>query len=180
MIMNDLSLARSILTVAFSLALEPTVTSQAAQTNLFNFQSVPYASAFNREVDFMRSLLEETNRNFDEKVYSSVRTNVSGPIVISYSLVSFVFHYPAGVAHAGSATEMGQPDELVCTKQSILRRATTNEIPANYIRILDTHRKDVSAELDLLLGVAPLGKPEDVKYLRRCFRYVYRDGWKEE
>jgi hypothetical protein len=178
--MNTSYLGRSLLAVALILALQSATAIQVGQTNASIFPDLPYSATVDREVDFMRSLLEETNRDFDQRVYSSVRTNTSGPIVISYNLVSFVFHYPAGVPHAPSATEMVNPDQLVCTKEGTRRRDTTDEIPANYVRIADSHRKEVSAELDLLLSVAPLGKPEELKHLRRSFRFVYRNGWKED
>ena len=178
--MNTSHRVRPILAVSLGLALQSTLGLQAAQTNASIFPELPYAAAANREVDFMRSLLEETNRDFDQKVYGSVRTNTSGPIVISYSLVSFVFHYPAGIAHAPSATEMVQPNQLVCTKEGITRQDTKDEIPGNYVRISDSNSKEVTAELDLLLSVAPLGKPEELKPLRRSFRFVYRNGWKDE
>jgi hypothetical protein len=178
--MSTTHLARSILAVALGLALLSTGVLQAAQTNASVYADLPYALTLNREVDFMRSLLEETNRDFDQKVYASVGTNGSSPIVVSYSLVSFVFHYPGGVAHAPSATEMVQPDQLVCTKEGIKRRSIKDEIPANYVRVSDWHTKDVGAELDLVLSVAPLGKPEETKCLKRSFHFVYRNGWKEK
>jgi hypothetical protein len=173
-------LTRSILAVALGLALRSTNALQAAQTNASVFAELPYALTLNREVDFMRSLLEETNRNFDQKVYASVGTGGGSAIVVSYSLVSFVFHYPAGIAHAPSATEMEQPDQLVCSKEGIKRRSTKDEIPANYVRVSDSQRKEVGAELELVLSVAPLGKPEEPKCLKRSFRFVYRNGWKED
>lgn len=179
-IMNSAQSSRLFLTIALGLALQSSLGLQAAQTNASVFPELPYASTLNREVDFMRSLLEEPNRDFDQKVYASVGTNGTGPIVISYSLVSFVFHYPAGVPHAASATEMVQPDQLVCTKEGVKRREIKDEIPANYVRISDSQTKVIGAELDLVLSVAPLGKPENTKCVRRSFRFVYRNGWKEE
>jgi len=179
-IMNAPSFTRAVLAIALGLAVSPTVSSQAAQTNVSVFAGFPWAENVNREVDLARSLLAETNRSFDQKVYDSVRTNAHDPLVISFHLVSFIFYYPTGVAFLGSVTQMGQPDELVCTKDGILRRATTNEISANYVRVLDAHRKSVGADLDLFLGVAPLGKPQEAKYFRRSFRFVYQNGWKED
>jgi hypothetical protein len=169
-----------MLAVALGLVLRSTMALQAAQTNASVFAELPYALTLNREVDFMRSLLQETNRDFDQKVYASVGTGGGSPIVVSYSLVSFVFHYPAGIAHAPSATEMVQPDQLVCTKEGIKRRSSKDEIPANYVRIPDSRRKEVGAELELVLSVVPLGKPEETKCLKRSFQFVYRNGWKAE
>jgi len=134
----------------------------------------------NREVDFMRSLLQETNKAFDDKIWRSVKRDVAKPTVVSYQLVSFVFYYPTGVPYAPSATEMAQPDELVFVNDSVHRKATTNEVPANYVRVLDAHRKTIGVQLDLLLAVAPLDKPNDLVSLRRSFRFVYRNGWNEE
>ena len=179
-VMKATLLARSILAAAIVLALQSAPGLLAAQTNASIFSELPYASTLNREVDFMRSLLEETNRDFDQKVYALVGTNGSAPIVISYSLVSFVFYYPAGIVHAPSATEMVQPDQLICTKGIVKRRDAKDEIPANYVRMSDMQRKEVGAELDLVLSVAPLDKPGETKCLRGSFRFVYRNGWKEE
>jgi hypothetical protein len=178
--MNSAQSSRLFMTIALGLALQCILGLQAAQTNASVFRELAYASTLNREVDFMRSLLEETNRDFDQKVYASVGTSGSAPIVISYSLVSFVFHYPAGIPHAPSTTEMVQPDQLVCTKAGVKRRDTKDEFPANYVRVSDSQSKDIGAELDLVLSVAPLGKPGEIKCLRRSFRFVHRNGWKEE
>ena len=178
--MSTTRLARSILAVALGLALRSTMALQAAQTNASDFAELPYALTLNREVDFMRSLLEETNRDFERKIYASVGGSGGSPIVVSYSLVSFVFHYPVGITHAPSATEMVQPDQMVCTKESIQRRSTKDEIPANYVRVSDSQRKEIGAELELVLSVAPLGKPEQTKSLKRSFQFVYRNGWKVE
>jgi hypothetical protein len=166
--------------VTLGLALQRTPGLEAAQTNASIFAEIPYALTFNREVDFMRSLLHEPNKDFDQKLYASVGTNSEGPIIISYRLVSFVFFYPPGIAHAPSATEMVRPDQLLCTEGTVKRRAAKDEIPANYVRISDSQRKVVGAELDLVLSVASLDKPGESKCLRRSFRFVYRNGWKEE
>jgi hypothetical protein len=96
---------------------------QLLNTNPAIFRELAWAESYNREVDLIHSLLNQTNRNFDQKVYSSFTTNTNGPVVISYHLVSFTFYYPAGIAIPPSSTEMANPDELVC------RRTTSSGEP---------------------------------------------------
>ena len=177
--MNDLSRVRYILTFALTLMAGTTIFAQSQNTNSTIFGELAWAETYNHEVDLIHSLLNQTNRNFDQKVCSSLTTNADGPVVISYRLVSFTFYYPAGIAIPPSSTEMANPDELVCKKDDIIRRATTNEIPANYVRLFDSRRKNAESELDLLLGIAPLERPQEVRYSRRSFRFVYQKGWKE-
>ena len=137
----------------------------AADPTASLFQDLPYAANLNREVDLMVSLLQKTNRAFDEKVWRSVRTEIRQPGVVSYELVSVLFSYPPGTPFAPSTAEMVQPDELIFADKRISRRATTNEIPANYVRVLDTRRNSIGVELILLLRVVSLGKP---KMSTRC------------
>ena len=171
---------RYILTLAVSLAVVPSLFSQTEKTNVFDLLGIPWAEASNREVELATSLLEDTNKNFDQKLYRSLITNDSSSVVITFHMASFVFYYPTGVAFLPeSGTDMANPDELVCTKDGISRRATTNQVPGSVVRLLDTRKKNVEAEFDLLLGVAPLQRSQDVRYFRRTFRYVYKDGWKE-
>jgi len=134
-----------------------------------------------QEVHLARSLFAETNRIFDEKVYSLVRKDCQPPAIISFQLVSFVFSYPSTPGWAPSTCDTGQPDQLLCTAEGVSRSSnSTNEIPLNYVRIVDPQKRDITADLDLLLGVAPLNKPKEVRYFRRSLRFVYQDGWIEE
>jgi hypothetical protein len=76
---------------------------------------------------------------------------------------------------------MGQPHELFCTGTNISRRpGSTNEIPLIRVSTVDRHRKELTADLDLLVGVTPVAAPQDARYFRRSFRFVYRDGCKED
>ena len=167
-----------------NMALVSCVLSQTPQSNalsLFPESEFPWVKTLNREVDLMRSLIAETNKAFDQKICASIGEVPKKPLVVSFQQVSFIFYYPAGVSYLKTpGTEMDAPDELICTKSAVLRRATTNEIPANSIRVLDVHRKNVTAEVDVLLGVSSLDKPNDATYVRRVFRYIYEDGWKED
>ena len=173
-------LTRCLLTLALSLTVPPMVFSQSSKTNASIFPELAWAETYNREVDLIHSLLNETNGTFDQNAFRSLRTNANSPTIISFHSVSFTFYYPTGLVFAGSSTEMAKPDELLCTSGGISRRAATNEIPANYVRVRDTHRKRVEAELDLLLGIAPLQQPKDIRYSRRSFRFVYEKGWKQD
>jgi hypothetical protein len=178
--MNPLLVKRALVTLGCCVALGQEAVLWAAEKSASIVPGLAWTGTYNREVDFARSLLEQTNRVFDEKVWRSVTTDVAKPMVVSYELVSVIFSYPTGSSYAPSATEMVQPDELVMAKGCVVRRATTNEIPANYVRVLDAQRKNVGAEVNVLLRVAPAEKPDQVTCLRRAFRYVYRNGWEEE
>jgi hypothetical protein len=139
------------------------------------------SAGIQQEAHLAVSLFAETNKTFDERVYQSVRSEAKPPLVISFHLISFVFFHPTTNDYVGSHSELGQPDELLCTGETIShRKGSSNDIPLNYVRVVDRRRKEVAAELELLVGVASLKSPQDVRYFRRSFRFVYRDGWKEE
>jgi len=143
-----------------------------------------YPASTQREVHLIRSLFVETNKAFDEKVVKSLEAAAKPPAIVSFHLVSFVFSYPTTNDYMGSASEMGRPNELIWTTEGIVRReGPTNKIhwiPLNYVRIVDGQRKEVIAELDTLIGVAPLKNPEEVRYFRRSFRFVHGDVWRED
>lgn len=75
---------------------------------------------------------------------------------------------------------MGGSYNLTYRDGKIARTNSVDQIPANYIYVVDPHVKNVIAEIDLLLGVAPLEKPQDATYFRRTFRFIYKNGWKED
>jgi hypothetical protein len=134
-----------------------------------------------QEVNLPVALFQETNTTFDMKVCESVRTTIKPPMVVSFHLVTFIFSSSSTNDPVYSFCEMGRPDELVCTARSVSRRpGSTNEVPLIRVSTIDRHKKDVSADLDLLISVAPLDTPQDIRYFRRSFRFVYRDGWKED
>jgi hypothetical protein len=127
------------------------------------------------------ALFQETNSTFDLKLYESVRTTVKPPVIVSFLLVTFVFSSPNTNDPVYSFCEMDQPHELVCTDTNVSRRpGSTNEIPLIRVSTVDRHKKDLTADLDLLIGVAPTEDPKDIRYVRRSFRFVYRNGWKED
>jgi hypothetical protein len=143
-----------------------------------------YPASTQREVHLIRSLFVETNKAFDEKVVKSFEADAKPPAIVTFHLVSFVFSYPTTNDYVGSASEIGRPNELIWTTEGIARReGATNKIhwiPLNYVRIVDDQRKVVTAELDMLIGVAPLKNPEEVRYFRRSFRFVHGDVWRED
>jgi hypothetical protein len=134
-----------------------------------------------QEVNLPIALFQETNTTFDMKVCESLGTTIKPPMVVSFLLVTFIFSSPNTNDPVYSFCEMGLPDELVWTGKSVSRRpGSTNEIPLIRVSTVDRHKKDVTADLELLVGVAPLNDLHDVRYFRRSFRFVYRDGWQEE
>jgi len=127
------------------------------------------------------ALFQWTNAAFDEKVYESVRKAVKPPMIISFHLITFVFSSPSTNDLVFSFCEMDQPHQLICTGTKVSRRpGSTNEIPLNRVSAVDRHKQELTADLDLLLGIAPLNDPQDVRYFKRSFHFVYRDGWKED
>jgi hypothetical protein len=134
-----------------------------------------------QEVNLPVSLFQETNRTFDTKICESVRKTTKPPVVISFPLITFFFSSPDTNDPVYSFCEMDQPDELVCTGTNVFRRpGPTNLIPVIRTSTVNTRKKEVTADLDLLIGVAPLNKPQDIQYFRRSFRFVFRHGWREE
>lgn len=133
-----------------------------------------------QEVHLVRSLFVETNSAFDERVCESVRSIIKPPLTLSYQLISFVFTYPTTNGWVPSQTELGHPDGLLYTGDKILHASDfTNEIPLNYVRVVDSDQKEILAELEVLVRIAPLKDPGLVRTVRRSFRFVYRDTWKE-
>ncbi|MEQ1934874.1 MAG: hypothetical protein ABL962_13525 [Fimbriimonadaceae bacterium] len=140
-----------------------------------------FSANLQQEFHLPVALFQETNTSFDTKVYESVRTDVKPPMIVSILLVTFIFSSPNTNDPVYSFCEMGTPDELICTGTNVSRRlGSTNEIPLIRVSTVNRHKKEVTADLDLLLGVAPLNDPKDIRYLRRSFRFIYRDGWKED
>jgi len=141
----------------------------------------PWSENLAQESHLPVALFQETNSTFDLKLYESVRTDVKPPVIVSFVLVTFVFSSPNTKDPVYSFCEMGQPQELICTGTTVSRRpGTTNEIPLIRVSTVDRHKKDLTADLDLLICVAPVKDPKDTQYVRRSFRFVYRNGWEED
>ena len=152
-------------------------------TNGFYFSETngPLSGNLPQEIHLPVALFQETNMGFDRRLYESVRKTIKPPMIISFLLVTFIFSSPNTNDPVYSFSEMGQPDELICTGKSVSRRpGSTNQVPLIRVSTVDRRKKDLAADLDLLIGVAPLDDPKDVRYLRRAFHFVYRDGWKED
>lgn len=133
-----------------------------------------------QEVNLPVALFQETNVIFDTEIYQSVRKTIKPPVVISFLLVTFIFSSPNTNNPVYSFCEMGRPDELICTGTNVFRRpGSTNEIPLIRVSTVDRHKKELTADLDLVIGVAPTDNPQDIRYLRRSFRFVFEHGWKE-
>ena len=179
--MNGRTLLRMLLVMATGLGSLATAFSQIPVPKFAATNNWLLPASTQQEVHLARSLFVETNKTFDERVYKSVRSVMKPPVTISYQLISFVFFYPTTNGCIGSYTELGQPDGLLCTGQGISRtRDFTNDIPLNYVRVVDSHKKGVVAELELLISVAPVNEPEAAQCLRRSFRFVHRESWKED
>jgi hypothetical protein len=138
-----------------------------------------YSNDFVQQVDLPVALFQHTNTLFDTEIYESVRKTVKEPAVVSFFLITFIFSSPSTNDPVYSFSEMGNPDELIWSGKVVSRRpGSTNQIPLIRVSTVDRHGKELTADLDLLLGVAPLNNPKDVEYVRRSFHFVYRDGWK--
>lgn len=144
---------------------------------------VPLLKAINSEVDLARQLFVNTNKygycDFDNKVCKSLSIKSEAPTVIAYQQISFVVHYPTTNECSGPHTEMSLPDLLLCRGGKITRTNSVSEIPVNYVRIVDPNAKRVMAEVDLLVGMSPLGEPHAMQYFRRSFWYARKKGWEE-
>lgn len=133
-----------------------------------------------REVDLMRSLLVATNAAFDRIVATAIPINTNRNVTITYLQVSFIFYYPDAKEVSPSNTELGFLDDLAHKSGRIVREPnSTNQIPLNYIRVFDSSKSDITAELDIFVSVSPLNGIQPRQYYRRSFYFVYKDGWKE-
>jgi hypothetical protein len=140
-----------------------------------------FSENWHQEAHLPVALFQQTNRSFDLKLSESVRTITKSPIIVSFLLVTFIFSSPNTNDPVYSFCEMGTPNDLVCSGKSVSRRqGSANDIPLIRVSTVDRHNKELSADLDLLLGVAPVDKPQDIQHVRRSFRFVYRDGWRED
>ena len=137
--------------------------------------------AVNQEVTLARSLFADTNRVFDHEVVARALHHDRQPILVSFKSISFLFSYPSSNSVAPSYCEAGLVDDLLSSNQVVIRKASasTNEIPTSYVRVFAPRQHNPTADVDLILGVAPLANPEDLQYVRQSFRFVYRDGWRE-
>jgi hypothetical protein len=110
-----------------------------------------------------------------------VSLGVKPPTTISFELISFICYHPTTNEFAVSHCEMGLPDQLLCTSVGISRRrpSSTNEVPVNFVRVVDRGKENEVVELDLLLRIASADGPTHAHYVRRSFRFTYHDGWIE-
>jgi hypothetical protein len=132
------------------------------------------------EMDLARSLFVETNGGFDARLCKSVGTALKSPALVSFRMINFIFFYSRTNDYLVPVCEMSDPDELICMPRKFSRKNVfTNEVPVNYIRLVDPRAREVTADLELLVSVAPLGNPKEVAYFRRSFRFAYRKGWIE-
>ena len=179
-LMNTQTLQRLPLVMAIGLSSLITASSQITVPKFAATNNWLLSASTQQEVHLVRSLFVETNKAFDEQICESVRSIMKPPITISYQLISFVFIYPTTNGWMASHTELGQPDGLLCTSGGISHtRDFTNDIPLNYVRVVDSDKKEIIAELEVLVSVAPLKDPRAARTMRRSFRFAYRDAWKE-
>lgn len=143
----------------------------------------------NREMALVRGLLVKPNSvtitNFDKQICRSLHLRHGKPMVVSMCLITFTFYHPRTNADIpscyGANTEPGDPDELVCNHGTICRtNLISNEVPVNYVQLVDTSKRQDEADVDLLLGVAPLQDLQDMRYFKRSFRFVWNGDWKEK
>jgi hypothetical protein len=123
---------------------------------------------------------EDATCDFDEQVCTSLTTNSGLPRIISCKEISFVYHCRTTNEFFESSQDMAGSYNLIYSNGKITRTDSEDQIPENDIYVVDPNVKDTTVEIDLLLGMAPLKTPKDVVYLRRQFRYVYRNGWLKE
>jgi hypothetical protein len=120
---------------------------------------------------------EDVASDFDKQVCKSLHIQSRSPVMISYKELSTVFHFSKTNELFDSSQEMGGSFSLIYQDGKITRTNTEDHVPINYIPLLDPKVKELNVDIDLLLSVTPLEKPEDVKYERRSFRFVYRNRW---
>jgi hypothetical protein len=120
--------------------------------------------------------------DFDKQVCKSLGIRSKSPMMISYKELSLVFHFPKTNEWLVPSQEMGGSLNLIYQDGKIVRTNTEEQVPGNCIRLFDPNAKELTVEIDLLLGVAPLEKPQDVKYkyVRRSFRFAYRNRWVDD
>ena len=138
-----------------------------------------------REEDLRQKLFVETNKfgisRFDEMVCQSVRADSRHAVIISYQLISFTFYHPTTNDFVVSFAEMADVYELLRQRGKISRTdLRTNEIPWNFVRVVDPTRRYLAAELHLLLEISTLENPSTTRYVRRSFRFVDKNGWKDD
>ncbi|HEX3857433.1 MAG TPA: hypothetical protein VHY30_09070 [Verrucomicrobiae bacterium] len=158
---------------------------KTAAVNKFCLLSLGKIS-FDRKILKAQNIFNETKSfSFGDlhlrgRICKSLPANSTSPRIISCKEISCVFHYRTTNECIPSYQEMGGSYNLIYRDGKITRTNSVDEIPGNYIYVVDPHVKNVIVEIDLLLGVAPLEKPQDVMYFRRTFRFVYKNGWKED
>lgn len=125
------------------------------------------------------NIKESVPSDFDAQICRSLNIKSKSPVIITFQEVSFIFHYPTAKARIKSSQEMSSWWDLIYRDGEITRTNSADQVPFNDIGLVDPSVTNEMVEIDLLLGVAPLEKPQDIKYVRRSFRFVYSKEWKE-
>lgn len=166
----------------FAIALCSQGYSHEYPTNFLDWKN--YIPSINAEADLGAllhgNIKESIPSDFDEQICKSLSIKSESPMIISFQEMSFVFHYRTSKECIESSQDMSPLWGLIYQDGKITRTTNTDQVPVNYVRIVDPAVKNTIVEIDLLLGVAPLEKPQDVKYVRRSFRFIYNNGWKED
>jgi hypothetical protein len=137
-----------------------------------------YPESVRREVDLIQSLFVLTNSSFDKKVCASL--GLQDKHEVTFHQVSFIFSYPRTNDMAPSACELGSPDALRFMDGKVVRVASQPEgTPLTYVRVVDSGKTNITAEVDALVAVSSMASPRVVRYHRRSFHFVYADGWKD-
>jgi len=140
-----------------------------------------YIASINAKADLGALLHYNTNEdtcsNLEKLLCKSLDIQSKTPMIISYKEFSLIFHNGKTNECLESSQEMGPLPHLVYQNGAITRTNNEEKVLSNYIWIVDPNIKEPMVEIDLLVSVEPIGRPQDVKYMRRSFRYVYRNGW---
>ena len=115
--------------------------------------------------------------DFDKQVCKSLGIHSRSPMMISCKELSCVFFSSETNQWFGSQQEMGGSLDLIYHDGQIIRTNTDEQVPDDTILLFDPNVKELTVEINLLLSVAPVGRPQDVKYVRRSFRFVHRNRW---
>ena len=160
---------------------EPPANSEEAGHFFSSARWTNLVSSVNAVADLAAQLNWNTNEDmvsaFDKRVCESLGLRPKSPVFVSYKELSLVIHLPTTNECFDSSQEMGGSLNLIYSDKKIVRTNSEAQVPANYIRLYDPKVKELTVEIDLLLSTMPLDRPQEVKYLRRSFRFVHRNRW---
>jgi hypothetical protein len=162
-----------ILIYALSLSLLGNMLTIADRESVFQ-----YPPSVETEKKLLSFVFGPENTVFDRALCASLSLALNDEINIKILHASFLFYYPQKDI-LPSQSEMVLPMTIRYSKGKTSRTESNTEIPADYIRVFDSTRKALSAEIEVLFSITNEGRVSAPRFGRRIFTFQFISEWRE-